>query len=59
VKYTDRQDGEWFKVDAATKLMCCDCGLVHYVRFKRMKGKLFMQCKRNARATANARRKKK
>jgi len=34
VKYTQRMDGEWFVIGDKTRLVCCDCGLVHKAKFR-------------------------
>ena len=38
-KYTQRLDNEWFIIGDKTEIVCCDCGLVHKIRF-RVKDKL-------------------
>lgn len=57
MKYTDKKDGEWSKVIGRKHLlMCCDCGLVHLLKFRIRKGKIEFQGFRDNRATGQARR---
>lgn len=57
MKYPVLSDGDWIRpVRKGFKLGCCDCGLVHTVNFKVVKGVLHMQMTRNKRATAQKRR---
>lgn len=60
-QYSDWEDGEWEHMPLKHKhrIMCCDCGLVHEVTVKVVDGKIMMRMKRNDKATAAARRKKK
>ena len=39
-QYKQRKDNEWFVIGDNTKLVCCDCGLVHKIKF-RVKNNLF------------------
>lgn len=55
-KYVQRADGEWFDTERLHKIACCDCGLVHLLRFRIRKGKIEMQATIDKRATAQRRR---
>lgn len=61
-RYQEVED-EWWAVPKIMDLQCCDCGLVHEVRFRiRFKDKkpvLQMRMARNERATAAVRRERK
>lgn len=61
IRYEQWYDGEWehFPLKQIHRLMCCDCGLVHEITLVRKEGKIFLRMKRNDKATAAARRKKK
>jgi hypothetical protein len=41
------------------RLACCDCGLIHDMKFRVWSGKIMFAMRRNARATAARRRNKK
>ena len=58
-KYDAVRDGGWVTPSRQSyKIRCCDCGLVHRLRF-RFKGRhLQFQAIRDNRATAQARRKR-
>lgn len=60
-KYTQRVDNEVFVIplNELYRLRCCDCGLVHDVVFVYENGELNMVSRRNSRATAASRQKKK
>ena len=56
-KYCRVQSGEWvFPKRRGYRMMCCDCGLVHVLNYKIVKGKIFFQAFRDNRATGQARR---
>lgn len=58
--YEYTADNEWiYPKHRGFRLMCCDCELVHDFDFKIDKDQVAFRVKRNARATAAARRKKK
>ncbi len=59
MKYRQRDDGERYRIGSTHKVMCCDCGLVHVLRYRRYKGKLYATAWRMTKATAAARRGKK
>ncbi len=61
MKYIKRKDGEGFAFKNKTiqRLACCDCGLVHDMYFIFKDGYIGIAAKRNNRATAQKRRKKK
>lgn len=57
--YTQRSDGDLIRVTNRTHIIrCCDCGLVHLLKFKAGAGKLFFRAWRDDRATAASRRSK-
>jgi len=57
MRYRRVVDGDWEEQKiAGDKMMCCDCGLVHFVEYKIVKGHLFARATRDNRATAQARR---
>lgn len=43
--YRVLKDGEWWHLRQGVELLeaCCDCGLVHKVRYKRVGNKFFQQ----------------
>jgi len=45
-KFTQRKDNEWFVVGDNTMLKCCDCGLVHKIKFRVKDNLLWMKAKR-------------
>jgi len=54
------KDGNWEWIEFWEQTECCDCGLVHDVRFRfRLSGELEIMCNRNKRATGQKRRWKK
>lgn len=58
-RYVQVTDGEWIQpVRRGYKVACCDCGLVHYVDFRIVKGRVQLRAFRNNRATALVRRRK-
>lgn len=61
MRYHKTKDGEWIEPCPQTGhlLGCCDCGLVHTVNFRIVKGKVQLQAFRNVKATSNRRRNKK
>lgn len=61
MKYTQVYDGEWIEPTPqfGHKLACCDCGLIHTVNFRVVKGKVQFQAFRNNKATSGRRRSKK
>lgn len=57
ISYPIAQDGQWIDpVHRGFKMRCCDCALTHTVNFKVVKGQVRMQCFRDERSTAAARR---
>lgn len=42
-QYTQRFDNEWFVIGDNTELVCCDCGLVHKVKFRVKNDLLWMK----------------
>lgn len=59
MKFKTRQEGEWFQIHEDQRICCCDCGLAHNIKFKIVKGKLFISATRNNRSTAMLRRNRK
>lgn len=68
MKYHQHTDGEWVKMKNPNnhKIKCCDCGLVHNLKFslrdfgkawRKMDGRLYFSATINSRSTAAARRK--
>jgi hypothetical protein len=58
MKYYVQLDGEWFRPIGKYKCACCDCGLVHRMQFRIVKGHVEFRAWRDKRATAAKRRKK-
>jgi hypothetical protein len=58
--YPQVENGGWVNVPAGhtLKLACCDCSLVHRIKFRKRDGALQLQFVRDERATAAIRRKK-
>lgn len=56
MSYQQVHDGDWNWMSRKFKLACCDCGLVHKVKMKTRKGRLWLQIFRDDRATAAMRR---
>ena len=61
MKYKQAYDGDWVKPNPQKgyKIVCCDCGLVHIINFRVVKGKVQFQPFRDNRATGQIRRHKK
>jgi len=55
-EYILRADGQEFEVNRKHYIKCCDCGLVHLLRFRIKKGRLFITAFRDNRKTGQARR---
>ena len=59
MKYLNVKPGEWLPVKKrGEKVMCCDCSLVHVHDYKIIDGVIYERSRRDERATAAARRKK-
>lgn len=57
MKYKVAEDGEWIKPKRrGYRVACCDCGLVHVVNIRVVKGVVQFQAFRDNRATAQRRR---
>lgn len=59
MKYIQREDGDTIEIEAKNpthRIACCDCGLVHELRFWWDKKTLYMEPYRNNRATGQRRR---
>lgn len=52
----DVKNGEWLDVGKYTLHECCDCSLIHRVRYRLHEGKVQESWRRDDRATARARR---
>ena len=61
MKYDHIREGEWVQPTPQTghKLACCDCGLVHTINFRVVRGKVQLQAFRDEKATKARRRNKK
>lgn len=60
MKYKQTFEGDWVKPKMNNyKIGCCDCGLVHTVNIRIIKGKIEYQVFRDNRATSAKRRNKK
>jgi len=56
MKYAQIKDDEWFSPKMkGHKMACCDCGLVHHMDFKIVKGQVFIRPKRARNLTAQFR----
>lgn len=56
MRYVTARDGEWLQpVRQGYRLACCDCGLVHRVDFRVVRGRIQFRARRNARATKRRR----
>lgn len=59
MKYRKLRDGERLTIPRRyLRLRCCDCGLVHHVRFEIRGGTIYLRAWRHRRATAASRRRK-
>lgn len=57
MKYVKTYNNQWFRVKRPIwNMACCDCGLVHAVRFHVSGRKIFMAVTRDNRATGQKRR---
>ncbi len=57
MKYYDVEENEWIQPKRSNhKDMCCDCGLVHTMDFRIVKGRVQFRTRKNNRATGQARR---
>jgi hypothetical protein len=52
-----RESGKWMGVPRLTKVICCDCSLVHWVEFRVRDGMLESRVTRDDRSTSARRRK--
>jgi hypothetical protein len=48
----------WIQPLPSYRIACCDCGLVHELRFRVVRGQVQYQARRHVRATAARRRKR-
>jgi hypothetical protein len=51
-------EGRWYKLYSPHRIGCCDCGLVHTLKFKNVKGKILFMAKREPLLTRSARKQK-
>lgn len=58
MKYAQAIDGEWIEPKDGYKMACCDCGLIHRLNFRVVKGRVQIQPFRDNRATAQRRKNK-
>jgi len=60
MKYDQVVPGEWIKLKKSSdfRMMCCDCSLVHKVKFKIVGSSIWLRMWQDNRATGQARRKK-
>lgn len=54
--YVQLDDDKWYKFNRSDYLICCDCSLVHKLKFKIIDGKIFIKFIRDDRATSAYRR---
>jgi hypothetical protein len=60
MKYKPSTDGEWIRpVKKDYRVACCDCGLVHNIDLRIVKGRIQFRATRNERSTRQKRRYKK
>ena len=60
MKYKQVIENEWEQpIRKNYKMSCCDCGLVHNIDFRIVRGKIQIRGRRNNRATGQVRRHKK
>ena len=58
-RYKDVRPGDWQQpIRRGYKMACCDCGLVHNLDFRIVKGQIQFRAFRNERSTAAVRREK-
>lgn len=57
--YVELVDGKWYHFTKTDYLICCDCNLVHKMKFKVENGKIFIKLWRDERSTSAYRRWKK
>ncbi len=59
-RYPQVHAGEWVQpVRKGYKMSCCDCGLVHVMEFRVVRGRIQFRAWRDNRATGQIRRKRK
>lgn len=56
MRYDQKRSGEWVRVGRAHRIACCDCGLVHDLRFRGEGRSLEMSATLRERSTAARRR---
>lgn len=55
-KYEQRFDKQWVDVTDGELVACCDCGLVHYLDYSILDGRILRRAIRDNRQTVNRRR---
>lgn len=58
MKYEQIVDGQWVRPAKRYRIRCCDCALIHDLVFRVKRGSIEFRARRNARATATARRRR-
>ena len=53
--YIQVEEGKWYLTEKDSTFICCDCSLVHEIKFKIIGGRIFSKWKRNDRKTAGYR----
>ena len=57
LKYKQAKDGDWIQPRRrGYRLACCDCGLIHRINFRLVKGRIQFQAFRDNRASSQRRR---
>jgi Zn-finger protein len=59
MKFYQQQEGEWIQPMKGYRMACCDCGLVHRVEFRVVKGRVQFRAWRDKKATTERRKKPK
>lgn len=54
-RFRQQRDGEWIEPMAGYRMCCCDCGLVHELEFRLVRGKIQFRAWRRQRDTARER----
>jgi hypothetical protein len=55
--YPEQKPNEWIQpVRSGYRMACCDCGLVHEIDFRIVKGRVQFRVRRNDRSTGQMRR---
>lgn len=54
-RFIQMYEDTWYRMDNPGVEECCDCGLIHHVEFKLVRGTLFWRARVDRRATTAAR----